>query len=74
MSALSIAGASSSEEILPCAKMVHEVVSLPVLEEVLAKNCVIDVVSTIGLASVFSDYPKIVKQVEEQKIQKGLKI
>lgn len=133
MSTLCISADSSSEEILPFAKMVHEVVSLPVvmrsrnkkgvrlekgnvidmdytgpiLEEVLAKNCVIhtmpksgaykgipvvvapiqdnngnpiavvgviDVISTIDLASVFSDYPKIVKQVEEQKIHKGLKM
>ena len=122
MSALCLSANPSSEEILPFAKMVHEVVSLPVvmrsrnkkgvrlekgkvidmdytgpiLEEVLAKNCVvrtmpksgayngipvvvapiqdnkrnpiaavseIDVISTIDLASVFSDYPKIVKQV-----------
>ena len=122
MSALCLSANPSSEEILPFAKMVHEVVSLPVvmrsrnkkgvrlekgkvidmdytcpiLEKVLAKNCVvrtmpksgayngipvvvapiqdnkrnpiaavseIDVISTIDLASVFSDYPKIVKQV-----------
>ncbi len=35
---------------------------------------VIDVISTIDLASVFSNYPEIVKQVEEQKIQKGVKM
>lgn len=126
MSRLSISENSSSEEILPFAKMVHELLSLPVtmrsknkrgvrlekgkvidmdytgpvLEEALSKNCVIhtipdrgayrgipvvvtpiqdsegnaiaavgivDVVSTIDLASVFGNYPEIVRQVEEKK-------
>lgn len=126
MSALSISENSSSEEILPFAKMVHELLSLPVtmrsrnkkgvrlekgnvvdmdytgpvLEEALAKNCVlhiipetgsyagipvvvtpvrdkngnpiaavgiVDVVCTIDLASVFGNYPQIVRQVEESK-------
>jgi hypothetical protein len=117
---------STSDEILPVAKMIHELFSLPVtmrsknkkgvrlekkkvidmeytgpvLEEVLSRNCVIhtipdrgayngipvvvapitdnegraiaaigvvDVVCTIDLASVFGNYPQIVKQVEEQK-------
>ncbi len=126
MSALRLSADSSSEEILPFAKMVHELLSLPVtmrsknkkgvrlekgkvvdmdytgpvLEEALRKNCVIhtipdrgaykgipvvvapiqdsegnpvaavgivDVVSTIDLASVFGNYPQIVRQVEERK-------
>lgn len=126
MSELRISENSSSEDILPLAKMIHELVSLPVtmrsknkkgvrlekgkvvdvdytgpvLEEVLAKNCVIhtipasgeykgipvvvspiqdnkgdpilavgivDVVGTIDLASVFGNYPDIVRQVEERK-------
>ncbi len=126
MSKLSISENSSSEEILPFAKMVHELISLPVtmrsrnkkgvrlekgkvmdmdytgpvLEDALKKNCVIhtipdrgayrgipvvvspiqdgegnavaavgvvDVVCTIDLASVFGNYPQIVKQVEESK-------
>ncbi len=66
MSALRISADSSCEEILLSAKIVHEVVSLPALEEVLVKNCVIDVISAIDPASVFIDYPKIAKQVEEQ--------
>ncbi len=66
MSALCIFADSSCEEILRFAKIVHEVVSLPVLEEVLVKNCVIDVICSIDVASVFSDYPKIVRQAEEQ--------
>ncbi len=120
MSKLSISENSSSEEILPFAKMVHELISLPVtmrsrnkkgvrlekgkvmdmdytgpvLEDALKKNCVIhtipdrgayrgipvvvspiqdgegnavaavgvvDVVCTIDLASVFGNYPQIVK-------------
>ncbi len=126
MPALRLSADSSSEEILPFAKMVHELVSLPVtmrsknkkgvrlekgkvmdmdytghvLEEVLRRNCVIhtipdkgaykgvpvvvaplhdnegnpiaavgvvDVVCTIDLASVFGNYPQIVRQVEERK-------
>lgn len=126
MSELRLSADSSSEEILPFAKMVHELVSLPVtmrsknkkgvrlekgkvvdmdytgpvLEEALQKNCVIhtipdrgvykgipvvvaplqdsegapvaaigivDVVCTIDLASVFGNYPQIVRQVEERK-------
>jgi len=126
MSGLQISDNSSSEKILPFAKMVHELVSLPVtmrsknkkgvrlekgkvidmdytgpvLEEALVRNCVIhttpdrgaykgipvvvtpiqdregnpiaavgivDVVSTIDLASVFGNYPEIVRQVEEKK-------
>ena len=126
MSALRLSADSSSEEILPFAKMVHELLSLPVtmrsknkkgvrlekgkvverdytgpvLEEALQKNCVIhtipdrgaykgipvvvaplqdsegapiaavgivDVVCTIDLASVFGNYPQIVRQVEERK-------
>ncbi|NJD78015.1 MAG: DUF2111 domain-containing protein [Candidatus Methanoperedens sp.] len=126
MSELRISENSSSEDILPLAKMIHELVSLPVtmrsknkkgvrlekgkvvdmnytgpvLEEVLAENCVIhtipgsgeykgvpvvvspirdnsgnpilavgivDVVGTIDLASVFGNYPEIVRQVEERK-------
>ncbi|MCX9081944.1 MAG: DUF2111 domain-containing protein [Candidatus Methanoperedens sp.] len=126
MSELRISENSSSEEILPFAKMVHELFSLPVtmrsknkkgirlekgtvvdtdytgpvLEEALQKNCVIhtipttgiykgipvvvtpvhdrdghpiaalgivDVVCTIDLASVFGNYPQIVRQVEEGK-------
>lgn len=117
---------SSSEDILPFAKMVHELVSLPVtmrsknkrgvrlekgkvidmdytgpvLEEALLRNRVIhtipdtgaykgvpvvvapiqdgkgkpvaavgivDVVCSIDLASVFGNYPEIVRQVEERK-------
>jgi len=117
---------SGSEEVLPFARMVHELLSLPVtmrskynkgvrlengkvidndytgpvLEEALSKNYVIhtipdrgaykgvpvvvtpirdnygnaiavvgivDVVSTIDLASVFGNYPEIVRQVEERK-------
>ena len=126
MSELHISENSSSEEILPFAKMVHELFSLPVtmrsknkkgvrfekgnvvdkdysgpvLEEALQKNRVIhtiptsgiykgipvvvtpihdreghpiaalgivDVVCTIDLASVFGNYPQIVRQVEEGK-------
>ncbi len=126
MSELRISENSSSEDILPLAKMVHELISLPVtmrsrnkkgvrlekgkvvdmdytgpvLEEALIRNCVIhtipdsgaykgipvvvspirdnkgnpilavgivDVVGTIDLASVFSNYPEIVRQVEEKK-------
>ncbi len=126
MSELRISENSSSEDILPLAKMVHELISLPVtmrsknkkgvrlekgkvvdmdytgpvLEEALAGNCIIhtipdtgaykgipvvvspvrdnkgnpilaagivDVVGTIDLASVFSNYPEIVRQVEEKK-------
>ena len=126
MSEIRISGDSSSEEILPLAKMVHELLSLPVtmrsknktgvrleqgkvidmdytgpvLEEVIEKNRVIhtipakgaykgipvvvapiqdedgnpiaaigivDVVCTIDLASVFGNYPQIVRQVEESK-------
>jgi hypothetical protein len=122
---LHISQNSSSEEILPFAKMVHWLLSLPVtmrsrnkkgvrlergkvvdmdytgpvLEEALLKNCVIhtipdrgaykgipvvvapiqdgegnsiaavgvvDVVCTIDLASVFGNYPQIVRQVEER--------
>ncbi len=130
MSELRITENSSSEEIIPLAKMVHELLSLPVtmrsknkkgvriekgkvidkdytgpvLEEVLNKNCVIhsiptngaykgipvvvtpirdksgdpiaaigivDVVSTIDLASVFGNYPEIIRQVEESKTKKN---
>ncbi len=130
MSELRISENSSSEEILPFAKMVHELLSLPVtmrsknrkgvrlekgkvidmdytgpvLEDALAGNCVIhripdkgsykgipvvvspiqdregnpiaaigivDVVCTIDLASVFGNYPQIVRQVEERKRAKG---
>lgn len=126
MSELRISENSSSEEIIPFAKMVHELFSLPVtmrsrnkngvriekgmvvdtdytgpvLEEALKKNRVIhtiptegtykgipvvvapihdkdghtvaalgivDVVCTIDLASVFGNYPQIVRQVEESK-------
>jgi len=129
MTELRISENSSSEEILPFAKMVHELLSLPVtmrsknkngvrlekgrvvdtnytgpvLEEALKKNCVIhniptkgaykgipvvvcpvqdnngnpiaaigivDVVCTIDLASVFGNYPQIVRQVEESKTAK----
>ncbi len=130
MAELRISDDSSSEEILPFAKMVHELLSLPVtmrsknkkgvrlengkvidmdytgpiLEAALAKNSVIhtipekgaykgipvvvtllqdlegkpiaaigvvDVVSTIDLASVFGNYPQIVRQVEERKRAKS---
>lgn len=132
MSELRISENSSSEDILPFARMIHELISLPVtmrsknkkgvrlekgkvvdmdytgpiLEDVLAGNCVIhtipgsgeykgipvvvspirdnkgnpilavgivDVVGTIDLASVFGNYPEIVRQVEERKktIPKG---
>lgn len=126
MSELRISENSSSDEILPFAKMVHELFSLPVtmrsknkkgvrlekgnlidkdytgpvLEEAIQKNRVIhtiptsgeykgipvvvtpiqdkdgkpiaalgivDVVCTIDLASVFGNYPQIVRQVEESK-------
>ncbi len=126
MSELRISENSSSEEVLPFAKMVHELLSLPVtmrskykkgvrlekgtvvdkdytgpvLEEALQENRVIhtipaegaykgipvvvtpvrdydgnpiaaigvvDVVCTIDLASVFGNYPQIVRQVEERK-------
>ncbi|MCE8423028.1 MAG: DUF2111 domain-containing protein [Candidatus Methanoperedens sp.] len=126
MSILRLSEDSGSEEVLPFATMVHELLSLPVtmrsknkkgvrlengkivdknytgpvLEEALSKNCVIhktpdrgaykgipvvvtpiydndgkaiaavgvvDVVSTIDLASVFGNYPQIVRQVEERK-------
>ncbi len=126
MSELGISENSSSEEIIPFAKMVHELFSLPVtmrsknkkgvrmekgmiidrdytgpvLEEALKQNRVIhtipsegiykgipvvvapihdrngnpvavigivDVVCTIDLASVFGNYPQIVRQVEESK-------
>lgn len=126
MSELGISEDSSSEEIIPFAKMVHELFSLPVtmrsknkkgvriekgkvidrdytgpvLEEALKQNSVIhtipsegiykgipvvvapihdrdgqaiavigivDVVCTIDLASVFGNYPQIVRQVEERK-------
>jgi len=129
MSELRISENSSSEEILPFAKMVHELISLPVtmrsknkkgvrlekgtvldtdytgpvLEEAIEKNCVIhtipnkgayrgipvvvapiqdkdgnpiasigivDVVCTIDLASVFGNYPQIVRQVEDRKVTK----
>ena len=129
MTELRISENSSSEEILPFAKMVHELLSLPVtmrsknkkgvrlekgsvvdtdysgpvLEEALQKNCIIhmiptkgaykgipvvvcpiqdkdgdpiaaigivDVVCTIDLASVFGNYPQIVRQVEESKTAK----
>ena len=129
MTELRLSENSSSEEILPFAKMVHELFSLPVtmrsknkkgvrlekgtlvdnnytgpvLEEALQKNCVIhtisakgaykgipvvvcpiqdnngnpiaaigivDVVCTIDLASVFGNYPQIVRQVEESKTAK----
>jgi hypothetical protein len=127
MSDLRISENSSSEEILPFAKMVHELLSLPVtmrsknkkgvrlekgavldtdytgpvLEEAIKKNCVVhtipakgaykgipvvvapiqdkegnpiaaigivDVVCTIDLASVFGNYPQIVRQVEDRKV------
>ncbi len=127
MSELRLSEDSSSEEILPVAKMVHELLSLPttmrsknkkgvrleqgkvidmdytgpVLEEALKNNKVIhnipdegaykgipvvvapihdkygkpiaaigivDVVCTIDIASVFGNYPQIVRQVEERKI------
>ena len=130
MAELRISENSSSEEILPFAKMVHELLSLPVtmrsknkkgvrlekgkvldmdytgpvLEDALARNCVIhvipnsgaykgipvvvtplqdadgkailavgivDVVCTIDLASVFGNYPQIVRQVEERKRAKS---
>ena len=126
MAELTISDNSSSEEILPIAKMVHELLSLPVtmrsknkkgvrlekgkvvdmdytgpvLEDALSRNSVVhaipdrgaykgipvvvtplqdkdgkpiaaigvvDVVCTIDLASVFGNYPQIVKQVEERK-------
>ncbi len=126
MSVLSISEDSESEDMLPFAKMVHDLLSLPVamrsmnkkgvrlergkvvdmdytgpiLEEVLKKNEVIhivpdsgaykgipvvvcpirdqegkpiaaigivDVVCTIDLASVFGNYPQIVRQVEDKK-------
>ncbi len=126
MSELHISENSSSDEILPFAKMVHELFSLPVtmrsknkkgvrlekgnlvdkdytgpvLEEAIQKNRVIhtiptsgeykgipvvvtpiqdkdgkpiaalgivDVFCTIDLASVFGNYPQIVRQVEESK-------
>ena len=126
MTELRISENSSSEDILPLAKMVHELLSLPVtmrsrnkkgvrlekgkvvdmdysgpvLEDALVRNCVIhtipetgaykgipvvvspirdnignpilavgivDVVGTIDLASVFGNYPEIVRQVEEKK-------
>jgi hypothetical protein len=126
MSVLSISENSGSEEILPFAKMVHELLSLPVtmrsrnkkgvrlesgkvvdmeytgpiLEDAIKKNEVIhitpdsgayrgipvvvcpirdkegkpiaaigivDVVCTIDLASVFGNYPQIVRQVEDKK-------
>lgn len=126
MSELRISENSSSDEILPFAKMVHELFSLPVtmrsknkkgvrlekgnlvdkdytgpvLEEAIQKNRVIhtiptsgeykgipvvvtpiqdkdgkpiaalgivDVICTIDLASVFGNYPQIVRQVEESK-------
>ncbi|HEY6585555.1 MAG TPA: DUF2111 domain-containing protein [Candidatus Methanoperedens sp.] len=126
MSELRISENSSSDEILPFAKMVHELFSLPVtmrsknkkgvrlekgnlvdkdytgpvLEEAIQKNRVIhtiptsgeykgipvvvtpiqdkdgkpiaalgivDIVCTIDLASVFGNYPQIVRQVEESK-------
>lgn len=126
MSEMRLSENSSSEEVYPFAKMVHELVSLPVtmrsknkkgvrieqgklidndytgpiLEEALEKNCVVhsipssgeykgipvvvtpvhdtkgntiaviglvDVVSTIDMASVFGNYPDIVRQVEEKK-------
>lgn len=132
MSILRLSADSSSEEILPFAKMAHELFSLPVtmrsknkkgvrlengkvvdmnytgpvLEEVLRRNCVIhtipdkgaykgvpvvvaplqdsegnpiaamgvvDVVCTIDLASVFGNYPQIVRQVEERKDSLGQK-
>jgi hypothetical protein len=126
---LNLSSDSDSEEILPIARMVHELLSLPVtmrsknkkgvrlekgkvvdkdytgpvLEEALIKNRVIhtipdsgaykgipvvvapiqdsegnpvaavgivDVVCTIDLASVFGNYPQIVRQVEEKKGKK----
>ncbi|MCX9026063.1 MAG: DUF2111 domain-containing protein [Candidatus Methanoperedens sp.] len=126
---LNLSSDSDSEEILPIARMVHELFSLPVtmrsknkkgvrlekgkvvdkdytgpiLEEALNKNQVIhtipdsgaykgipvvvapiqdsegnpvaavgivDVVCTIDLASVFGNYPQIVRQVEEKKGKK----
>ncbi len=128
MSNICLSADSSSEELLPFARMVHELTSLPVtmrsknkkgvrlekgkvidmnytgpvLEEVLTKNRVIhtipdrgaykgipvvvtpvqdnkgnpiaavgvvDVVCTVDLASVFGDYPDIVKHVEEKKLK-----
>lgn len=132
MPVLHLSADSKSEEILPFAKMVHELLSLPVtmrsknkkgvrlekgkvvdmdytgpvLEEVLRRNCVVhtipdngaykgvpvvvapiqdndgnpiaamgvvDVVCTIDLASVFGNYPQIVRQVEERKDSLGQK-
>ncbi|MGB8215938.1 MAG: DUF2111 domain-containing protein [Candidatus Methanoperedens sp.] len=129
MPELCLSADSTSEEILPIARMVHELFSLPVtmrsknkkgvrlekgkvvdkdytgpiLEEALIKNRVIhtipdsgaykgipvvvapiqdsegepiaavgivDVVCTIDLASVFGNYPQIVRQVEEKKGKK----
>ncbi len=126
MSELRLSDNSSSEEILPVARMVHELLSLPVtmrsknkkgvrleqgkvmdmdytgpvLEEALKNNSVIhtipdkgaykgipvvvapihdkdgnpvaavgivDVVCSIDIASVFGNYPQIVRQVEERK-------
>jgi len=126
MSEIHISENSSSEDIYPFAKMVHELVSLPVtmrsrnkkgvrieqgklinnnytgpiLEKVLETNSVIhtmpdsgaykgipvvvtpvhdnegntiaaiglvDVMCTIDVASVFGNYPEIVRQVEEKK-------
>lgn len=126
MSVLNLSENSGSDEILPFAKMVHDLLSLPVamrsmnkkgvrlergkvlevdytgpvLEDALKKNeiihttpdsgayrgipvvvCpirdkegkpiavigVVDVVCTIDLASVFGNYPQIVRQVEEKK-------
>jgi len=126
MSELRLSEDSSSEEVLPFAKMVHELLSLPVtmrsknkkgvrieqgkvvdmdytgpvLEEALKNNSVIhiipdkgsykgipvvvapihdedgnpiaavgivDVVCSIDIASVFGNYPQIVRQVEERK-------
>lgn len=126
MSVYCISEDSGSEEVLPFAKMVHDLFSLPVtmrsrnrkgvriergevvdmdytgpiLEDAIRKNEVIhaipdtgaykgipvvvspirdnkgkpiaavgivDVVCTIDLASVFGDYPQIVRQVEEKK-------
>ena len=129
MSKIHISENSTSEEVYPFAKMVHELTSLPVamrsknkngvrieqgklidnnytglvLEKVLETNSVIhitpdsgvykgipvvvapvrdhegnpiaviglvDVVSTIDMASVFGNYPDIVRQVEENKKSK----
>ncbi len=126
---LSISENSTSEEVLPLAKMVHELLTLPVtmrsknkkgirlekgrvidkdytgpvLEEALRKNRpihtipaegpykgipvvvtplqdkdgnpvavvgIVDVICTIDLASVFGNYPQIVKQVEDRKAGK----